>query len=103
MNTISATSNIVYNKKLTLSDPDWVRYALIGLTLGIVGLFLVFPLVIVLIEAFAKGWSAYSDSLTHPDALSAMRLTLLIATITVPITTVTAATNSVSQIGRAHV
>jgi len=88
MNTISATPYIASNKKLTLSDPDWVRYTLIGIALSIIGLFLVFPLVIVLIEAFAKGWSAYSTSLTHPDALSAMRLTLLVALVTVPLTTV---------------
>ncbi|OYV15839.1 MAG: sulfate transport system permease protein [Methylococcaceae bacterium NSP1-1] len=88
MNTISATPYIVSNKKLTLSDPDWVRYILIGLALSIIGLFLVFPLAIVLIEAFSKGWSAYSASLTHPDALSAMRLTLLVAAVAVPLTTV---------------
>jgi sulfate transport system permease protein len=61
---------------------------LIGIALSIIGLFLVFPLAIVLIEAFSKGWSAYSASLTHPDALSAMRLTLLVAAVAVPLTTV---------------
>ncbi len=87
MNTIPATPFIA-SKKLTLSDSDWVRYALIGLTLGITGLFLVLPLAAVLIEAFAKGWSTFSASLTHPDALAAMRLTLLVALVTVPLTTV---------------
>jgi len=87
MNSISTTSYIS-SKKLTLSDPDWVRYVLIGITLVIMGLFLVFPLAIVLIEAFAKGWSAYSASLTNHDALASMKLTLLIAFITVPLTTV---------------
>src|SRR5512139_9990 len=88
MNTISATPYIVSNNKLTLSDPDWVRYILIGLAMSIIGLFLVFPLAIVLIEAFSKGWSAYSASLTQPDALSAIRLTLLVAAVAVPLTTV---------------
>ncbi|WP_340123134.1 hypothetical protein [Methylobacter svalbardensis] len=87
MNAVSATSFLA-SKKLTLSDPDWVRYALIGLTLSIIGLFLILPLLTVLIEAFAKGWTAYSASLTHPDALAAMRLTLLVAVVTVPLTTV---------------
>jgi sulfate transport system permease protein len=83
-----SSSPLIIAKKLTLSDPDWVRYTLIGLTLTIIGLFLVLPLLTVLVEAFAKGWDAYSSSLKHPDALAAMRLTLLIAAITVPLTTV---------------
>ena len=86
MNAISA-SPFLSSKKLTLSDPNWVRYILIGLTLVIIGLFLVLPLATVLIEAFAKGWSTYIASLTEPDALSAMRLTLLVASISVPLTT----------------
>jgi len=69
-------------------SPDWVRYTLIGISLSIIGLFLVLPLATVLIEAFAKGWTAYSSSLTHPDTLSAIKLTLLTALITVPLTTV---------------
>ena len=87
MNSISAKPYIS-PKKLTLSDPEWVRYALIVLTLSIIGLFLVLPLATVLLEAFAKGWSTYKASLTHSDALSAMRLTLLVALVTVPLTTV---------------
>lgn len=53
----------------------------------IIGLFLILPLATVLIEAFSKGWTAYSDSLTHPDTLAAIRLTLLTAAVTVPLTT----------------
>lgn len=87
MNSISAKPYIS-PKKLTLSDPGWVRYALIGLTLSIIGLFLILPLATVLLEAFAKGWSNYKASLTHSDALAAMRLTLLVALVTVPLTTV---------------
>jgi len=87
MNAIS-TGFTFKAKSLTLSDPDWVRYALVGITLVVIGLFLVLPLATVLIEAFAKGWSAYASSLSHPDTLSAIRLTLLVALITVPVTTV---------------
>lgn len=75
-------------KSLTISDPDWMRYLLIGLTLTIIGVFLVLPLATVLIEAFGKGWSAYAASLTHPDTVAAIKLTLLTALITVPLTTV---------------
>ena len=75
-------------KPLTLNDASWVRIALILFSLVTIALFLVLPLATVLIEAFAKGWSAYATSLSHPDALAAMRLTLLTAAITVPLTTV---------------
>lgn len=87
MNAIS-TGFTFKAKSLTLSDPDWVRYALVGITLVVIGLFLVLPLATVLIEAFAKGWSAYASSLSHPDTLAAIRLTLLVALVTVPVTTV---------------
>ncbi len=76
------------SKPLALQDPSWVRYILIGLSLLFIGLFLIVPLAMVLIEAFAKGWSAYASSLTHPDTLSAIRLTLMTAAIAVPLTTV---------------
>lgn len=87
MNTTTAKPFIDTNE-LSVTDPDWIRYALIGLTLSIIGLFLILPLATVLIEAFAKGWTTYRASLTHSDALAAMRLTLLIALVTVPLTTV---------------
>ncbi len=73
---------------LTLTDATWVRVTLVGITVLTVGLFLVLPLATVLLEAFAKGWATYFDSLMQPDALAAMRLTLLVAAITVPLTTV---------------
>lgn len=75
-------------KELSLGDPHWVRWLMIGGTLVIITLLLILPLAAVLIQAFAKGWSAYADSLTHPDTLAAMRLTLITAAVTVPLTTV---------------
>lgn len=74
-------------KNISLSDAHWVRLSLTVATLTIIALFLILPLAAVLIQAFAKGWSAYASSLTHPDTLAAMRLTLLTAAITVPLTT----------------
>ncbi len=78
----------VTRKPLSLADPNGFRYLSIGLTLAITSLFLVLPLATVLTEAFSKGLGPYSDSLTHPDTLAAIRLTLLTAAITVPLTTV---------------
>lgn len=87
MNTISLALS-KSSEPPTLVDADWVRYALITLTLTVISLFLVLPLATVLIEAFAKGWSAYASSLAHPDTIAAIKLTLLTAAITLPLTTV---------------
>ncbi|WP_305907865.1 sulfate ABC transporter permease subunit CysW [Methylomarinum sp. Ch1-1] len=86
MNTL--TNSATNPEAIVLSEPDWVRYGLTGLTLSIIGLFLILPLATVLLEAFSKGWETYSASLGHPDTLAAIRLTLLTAAITVPLTTV---------------
>lgn len=71
-----------------LNDPNWVRIGLVSSSVFVITLFLLLPLATVLIEAFAKGWSAFAASLSQPDTLAAMRLTLLTAAISVPLTTV---------------
>ena len=47
--------------------------------------FLLLPLIAVFVEALRKGWSTYLAALVEPDALSAIRLTLLAAAIAVPL------------------
>lgn len=65
-------------------DPRWARWALIGLALGFVGLFLLLPLAAVFTEALRRGLGAYFASFADPDALSAIKLTLTAAVISVP-------------------
>ena len=72
----------------TLEDANWVRWTLITISLGFMVLFLCVPLVLVIIQAFSKGFSAYFSALSQPDMQAAMRLTLLTAFITVPLNTV---------------
>jgi sulfate transport system permease protein len=66
-------------------EPAWLRRLLIGLALGFIALFLVLPLVTVFHEALRKGFDAYLAALVEPDALAAVRLTLLAAAIAVPL------------------
>jgi sulfate/thiosulfate transport system permease protein len=61
-----------------------VRIALILTAVAFLALFLLLPLVAVFTEAFRAGLSAYWGSITEPDALAAMWLTLLVAGIAVP-------------------
>jgi sulfate transport system permease protein len=65
-----------------------VKWILVALAMGFCGVFLLLPLVNVFAQALAKGWNFYVASLTHPDSLSAMRLTLLVAAISVPVNVV---------------
>ncbi|MGZ8289975.1 MAG: sulfate ABC transporter permease subunit CysW [Telluria sp.] len=66
-------------------EPAWVRLALIGVALTFLTLFLFVPLVAVFVQAFDKGWEAYLASVTDPDAISAIKLTLIAAGISVPL------------------
>ena len=48
-------------------------------------LFILLPLILVFVEAFRKGWDTYIAALVDPDAVSAIKLTLLAAAIAVPL------------------
>jgi len=69
------------------AEPAFVRWALIGTALVFLTLFLFVPLAAVFTEALRKGWEAYLAALVEPDALSAIKLTLLAAAIAVPLNT----------------
>src|SRR3954467_6368360 len=69
-------------------EPPWVRWTLIGLALGFLTLFLFVPLVSVFYEALKKGVGVYFTSIVEPDALSAVKLTLISAAIAVPLNVV---------------
>jgi sulfate transport system permease protein len=71
-----------------LNDPKWVRVTLTSIAVAFILLFLCAPLVLVLYQAFSKGLDAYIHALSDPDALAAVRLTLLVAVATVPLNTV---------------
>ena len=66
-------------------EPLWVRALLMTLALLFLTLFLVVPLLSVFAEAFKKGWEAYLAAIIEPDAVSAIKLTLLTAAIAVPL------------------
>jgi sulfate transport system permease protein len=66
-------------------EPLSVRLLLIGIALVFLTLFLFVPLVAVFVEAFKKGWQVYLTSIIEPDAVSAIKLTLITALIAVPL------------------
>ncbi len=66
-------------------EPPWARRLLIGTALLFLATFLFVPLAFVFAEALRKGAGVYLAAIVEPDALSAIRLTLLTAAIAVPL------------------
>ena len=74
-----------FEANIATRDPQWVKVLVLGTGLAFFALFLLLPLVAVFVEALRKGWGTYIAALVEPDAMSAMRLTLLAAAIAVPL------------------
>ncbi|KVL54794.1 sulfate ABC transporter permease subunit CysW [Burkholderia territorii] len=68
-----------------VGEPRAVRWLLIGVALAFLAFFLVVPLAAVFFEALRKGVGFYVESLADPDAWSAIKLTLTVAVIAVPL------------------
>jgi sulfate transport system permease protein len=66
-------------------DPWWLKAVILGLGLGFFALFLLAPLIAVFAEAFRKGLSVYAAALVEPEAMSAIKLTVIAAAISVPL------------------
>jgi sulfate transport system permease protein len=64
------------------------RAVLLAVSFGFLGLLLIAPLGAVLVQALAKGFGEWLVSLTDPDTVSAIKLTLLTAAIVVPANTI---------------
>src|SRR5262245_32225494 len=69
-------------------ESPFTRWLLTGVALFFSFTFLFLPLVNVFAQALAQGWSLYWASLLDPDTRSAIRLTLLVAVISVPLNSV---------------
>ena len=65
------------------TEPGPIRFIIIALAVTFLSVFVVLPLVVVFAQAFSKGVGAYFSALAEPEALAAIRLTLLVAGISV--------------------
>lgn len=70
------------------SDPAWVRYTLTAIAMMFLGVMVVLPLLAVVIAALSRGLPLAIQALGTSDALSAIRLTALLAVIVVPVNVV---------------
>jgi len=80
--------SVIAARAASRTEPLFVRIILILIAVAFLGLFLIIPLTTVFTQAFSKGWEAYVLALKEPEAMSALRLTLLTAAIAVPLNTV---------------
>ena len=69
-------------------EAPFARYVLIGVALLFLGVFLLMPLVAVFAEALSRGFGPFFEAVVEPDALTAIRLTLTVAAIAVPLNVV---------------
>lgn len=67
------------------TEPRWVRYSLISIVLLFLSLFLLLPLSVVLYGAFEAGLRVWWQAVTEPDAVAAIKLTLFVLVIVVPL------------------
>jgi sulfate transport system permease protein len=65
------------------TEPRPMRFAIIAIAVIFLSVFVGLPLVLVFAQAFSAGFHAYLSALSDPEALSAIRLTLLVAAISV--------------------
>ena len=69
-------------------ESAFVKWTLIVLAMVFAVVFLLLPLVNVFVQAFSKGLGLYWKALVDPDSWAAMKLTLIVAAITVPANTI---------------
>jgi sulfate/thiosulfate transport system permease protein len=78
-------SATLHPSRAVTADRPAVRALLIASALAFLCLFLLLPLLAVFVEALRQGLGAYLAGITEPDALAAIRLTLIVAAIAVPL------------------
>ncbi|MBY0407158.1 MAG: sulfate ABC transporter permease subunit CysW [Rickettsiales bacterium] len=75
-------------RRSPISEARWVQATLMIVSLSFMAILVLLPMVSVFAEAFRQGWKAYATALMDDSALSAIRLTLLVAAISVPLNVV---------------
>ena len=74
-----------FETRAATRETPFVKWLILGTALTFFAVFLLMPLIAVFVEALRKGWETYASALVDPDALSALRLTLLAAAIALPL------------------
>lgn len=81
----SAAKRTRFENNRATREPAWVKYTVLTIGLTFFTLFLFIPLVSVFYEALRQGVQVYWQALVEPDAVAAIKLTLLTAAISLPV------------------
>ena len=84
---IALRSKTIQQAPGSTTELPLVRWLLIALALAFLGLMLIVPVIAVFVKAFEQGLALYVKAVTEPDALAAIKLTLLTVSIAVPLNT----------------
>ncbi|HHW64571.1 MAG TPA: sulfate ABC transporter permease subunit CysW [Rhodocyclaceae bacterium] len=74
-----------FEARAATRETPLAKWLILGTALAFFAVFLLMPLIAVFVEALRKGWETYASALVDPDALSALRLTLIAAAIALPL------------------
>ncbi|MGX5729794.1 sulfate ABC transporter permease subunit CysW [Pseudoxanthomonas beigongshangi] len=80
-----AADRVARRPRPATGEPGWARALLVIGALGFLLAFLLLPLLLVFVEALRGGWLAFLTAISEPDALAAIRLTLWVTAIVVPL------------------
>ncbi|MET3317134.1 sulfate ABC transporter permease subunit CysW [Peribacillus butanolivorans] len=85
-NSVAVETNkpVILTRNAT-KEPKSIQWILISIVLLFLTLFLVVPLIAIFVKAFEKGADAYFAAIAHPDSMSAIKLTLIVVLITLPL------------------
>ncbi|MFK9116303.1 sulfate ABC transporter permease subunit CysW [Peribacillus castrilensis] len=81
---VKANHPVIITRNAT-KEPKSIQWILISIVLLFLTLFLVVPLIAIFVKAFEKGAEAYFAAIAHPDAVAAIKLTLIVVLITLPL------------------
>ena len=81
-------ARVISRPNQATTERPWVRWTLIAVAVTFLSVFLFLPLAVVFSSALEKGFAVYFAALREPDAVSAIKLTLIAAAISVPLNTV---------------
>ncbi|MEY9865979.1 sulfate transport system permease protein [Peribacillus sp. B2I2] len=82
---VAKTNDPVIITRNATKEPKTIQWVLISIVLLFLTLFLVVPLIAIFVKAFEKGAETYFAAISHPDSLAAIKLTLIVVLITVPL------------------
>lgn len=88
MNATKHEGEWIHISKRAKKESSWTKYILIASMFVYIALFLIVPIIFIFVKAFEQGAAVYFAAITESAALSAIKLTLLVTCIAVPLNTV---------------